>query len=124
MAATLPAVSFLKAPAFQDGHAGYSNPIDEQAFIVKAVNAVQKSKFWTDTAIVILYDDSDGWYDHQMPPIVNPSFDPDGRRAERPRQHAIAACSRDGRRGRRRSTAPSASRPGAAAATAPASRSW
>ena len=76
MAGNLPSVSFLKAPAFQDGHAGYSNPIDEQAFIVKAVNAVQKSKFWKDTAIVILYDDSDGWYDHQMPPIVNPSFNP------------------------------------------------
>ena len=70
-------MSFLKAPAFQDGHAGYSNPIDEQAFIVKAVNAVQNSKFWEDTAIVILYDDSDGWYDHQMPPIVNPSLNPD-----------------------------------------------
>ena len=72
----MPSVSFLKAPAFQDGHAGYSNPIDEQAFIVKVVNAVQQSRFWKDTAIVILYDDSDGWYDHQMPPIVNPSFNP------------------------------------------------
>ena len=71
--ATLPAVSFVKAPAFQDGHAGYSNPIDEQAFVVNVVNAVQESKFWESTAIVILYDDSDGWYDHQMPPIVNPS---------------------------------------------------
>jgi len=29
-AGNLPAVSFLKAPAFQDGHPGYSNPIDEQ----------------------------------------------------------------------------------------------
>ena len=75
-AGNLPSVTFLKAPAFQDGHAGYSNPIDEQAFIVKAVNAVQESKFWKSTAIVILYDDSDGWYDHQMPPIVNPSFNP------------------------------------------------
>lgn len=25
-------------------------------------------------AVVITYDHSDGWYDHQMPPIVNPSF--------------------------------------------------
>ena len=25
-----PAVSFLKAPAYQDGHAGYSDPLDEQ----------------------------------------------------------------------------------------------
>ena len=75
-AGILPAVTFLKAPAFQDGHGGYSNPIDEQHFIVKTVNAVQQSKFWKNTAIVILYDDSDGWYDHQMPPIVNSSANP------------------------------------------------
>jgi phospholipase C len=72
----LPAVSFLKAPAFQDGHAGYSDPIDEQNFIVSVVNAVQQSREWEDTAVIILYDDSDGWYDHQMPPIVNPSASP------------------------------------------------
>ena len=75
-AGNLPAVTFLKAPAFQDGHAGYSDPIDEQHFIVKVSNAIQESKFWPDTAIIIAYDDSDGWYDHQMPPIVNPSFNP------------------------------------------------
>jgi phospholipase C len=75
-AGNLPSVTFLKAPAFQDGHAGYSDPIDEQAFIVKTVNAIQESRFWASTAIVILYDDSDGWYDHQMPPIVNPSSNP------------------------------------------------
>jgi phospholipase C len=69
----LPAVSFLKAPAFQDGHAGYSDPLDEQTFIVQVVNALQKSPEWADTAVVIAYDDSDGWYDHQMPPIVNAS---------------------------------------------------
>lgn len=70
----LPAVSFLKASAFEDGHAGYSDPIDEQHFIVRVVNALQKSPEWADTAVVIMYDDSDGWYDHQMPPIVNSSF--------------------------------------------------
>ncbi len=72
----LPSVTFLKAPAFQDGHAGYSDPTDEQQFIVKVSNALQQSNVWSSTAIVILYDDSDGWYDHQMPPIVNPSFNP------------------------------------------------
>jgi phospholipase C len=75
-AGNLSSVTFLKAPAFQDGHAGYSNPIDEQHFIIKVSNALQQSKFWQDTAVVVLYDDSDGWYDHQMPPIVNPSFSP------------------------------------------------
>jgi phospholipase C len=73
-AGNLPAVSFLKAPAYQDGHAGYSDPLDEQTFLVNTINALQNSRFWKDTAVIIAYDDSDGWYDHQMPPVVNPSF--------------------------------------------------
>ena len=66
-------MSFLKAIAAQDGHAGYSDPLLEQPFLVKTVNALMSSPQWRSTAIVILYDDSDGWYDHQMSPIVNPS---------------------------------------------------
>ena len=59
-----PAVSYLKAPAFEDGHAGYSDPADEQYFIVNVVNFLQKQKHWKDTAVIVTYDDSDGWYDH------------------------------------------------------------
>jgi phospholipase C len=69
----MPAVSFLKAAAYQDGHAGYSNPIDEQTFLVNTINQIQRSKYWRSTAIVVTYDDSDGWYDHQPPVIVNGS---------------------------------------------------
>ena len=69
----LPSVTYLKAAAFQDSHPGYSDPIDEQEFVVGVVNAVQKSRFWNDTAIIIAYDDSDGWYDHVLGPIVNQS---------------------------------------------------
>lgn len=72
-AGVMPAVSFLKAPGYQDGHAGYSDPLKEQTFIVNTINTIEKSSFWRDTAIVIAYDDSDGWYDHQMSPNVNPS---------------------------------------------------
>jgi phospholipase C len=74
-AGNMPAVSFLKAPAYQDGHAGYSDPLDEQTFLVNTLNALQKTNFWKDTAVVIAYDDSDGWYDHAMGPIVNQSQD-------------------------------------------------
>ncbi len=70
---SLPAVSFVKAPAFQDGHAGYSDPLDEQTFLVTLINLLQEQPSWSSTAIVIMYDDSDGWYDHQMGPIVNQS---------------------------------------------------
>jgi len=69
----LPAVSFIKAIAANDGHAGYSDPLLEQSFIVTLVNALMQSREWDETAVVILWDDSDGWYDHQMSPIVNPS---------------------------------------------------
>jgi phospholipase C len=72
-AGNLAAVSYLKAAAYQDGHAAYSNPIDEQTFVVNAVNAIMQSPFWGSTAIIIAYDDSDGWYDHQMGPVVNQS---------------------------------------------------
>ncbi len=72
-AGNLPAVTFVKAPGWGDGHAGYSDPVLEQAFLVNFINALEKSKFWMNTAIIINYDDSDGWYDHQMNPIVNSS---------------------------------------------------
>jgi phospholipase C len=71
----LPSVSFLKAPEYQDGHAAYSDPIDEQNFLIAEINAIQKSKFWANTAIVLAYDDSDGWYDHVTPVITNGSTD-------------------------------------------------
>jgi phospholipase C len=69
----LPAVTYLKAGAYQDGHPGYSDPIDEQVFVVGVVNAVMNSPFWNSTAIILAYDDSDGWYDHVLGPIVNQS---------------------------------------------------
>jgi phospholipase C len=69
----LPAVVYLKAPAYQDGHPGYSNPIDEGNFVANVVSQLQGAQEWSSTALVVAYDDSDGWYDHQMPPIVNPS---------------------------------------------------
>jgi phospholipase C len=73
----MPAVSYLKAAAYQDGHAGYSDPLDEQTFLVNTINAIEQSPFWNTTAIFIAYDDSDGWYDHTMGPIVSPSNTPD-----------------------------------------------
>jgi phospholipase C len=69
----LPAVSFLKAPGFQDGHAAYSDPIDEQRFVVNEINNLQHTPDWSSTAVVVAYDDSDGWYDHVYSGVHNPS---------------------------------------------------
>ena len=69
----MPAVSFLKAAAYQDGHAGYSDPLDEQTFRVDTINPLQNTPQWGSTAVGIAYDDSDGWYDHVWSGVVMPS---------------------------------------------------
>jgi phospholipase C len=73
--ATLPAVSYLKPPAYENAHPGNSDPLEEQQFVVSTVNSIEQSRYWPSTAIIITYDDSDGWYDHATPPIINGSDD-------------------------------------------------
>jgi phospholipase C len=90
-AGNFPAVAFLKASAVQDGHAGYSDPLDEQTFYVQVVNFLMQQPDWKNTAIIILYDDSDGWYDHQFATVTNASFDPDADRLD-----GMGACGAKG----------------------------
>ncbi len=71
----LPSVSFLKATANSTGHPQNSNPLAEQTFLVDTINDLMNLPEWNQMAIFIAYDDSDGWYDHVMPPIVKQSND-------------------------------------------------
>jgi phospholipase C len=73
-AGNYPAVSFVKLPAVQDGHAGYSNPLDEQTGVVNLINFLQSQPDWDSTAVIIAYDDSDGWYDHAFATTTHGSF--------------------------------------------------
>lgn len=75
-AGNLPAVTYLKFSEGDTGHPADSTPLLEQTSIVNAINAIQHSPFWNDTAIMITYDDTGGWYDHAAGPIVNFSQDP------------------------------------------------
>jgi phospholipase C len=72
-AGNLPAVSFLEAAQYQTGHAQASAPLDEQVFLVGTLNRLQSLPEWESMAVIITYDDSGGWYDHVMPPIVSQS---------------------------------------------------
>jgi phospholipase C len=69
-----PAVSFIKMASFQDGHPGNSDPLDEQTGLVNLINFLQQQPDWDSTAVVIAYDDSDGWYDHAFSPTTSASF--------------------------------------------------
>jgi phospholipase C len=75
-AGNFPAVSYIKSLAYQDGHPGYSDPLDEQTAIVTLLNFLQQQPEWKQTAVIITWDDSDGWYDHAFANVENPSFDP------------------------------------------------
>ena len=70
---SMPAVSYVKAPDYQYGHPATSDPLTEQAFLVQTINVIMQSKYWKDTTVIIVWDDSDGWYDHVLPPLVTPS---------------------------------------------------
>jgi len=72
----LPAVSFLKAARAQDGHPGNSSPLDEQAWLTETINKLQLLPDWDETAVIIAWDDSDGWYDHAIGPVMNQSATP------------------------------------------------
>jgi len=69
----LPAVSFIKPPAFQEGHNRYSDSLVEQRYLVETINRLQGLPEWKEMAILVVWDDSDGLYDHVLPPLVNGS---------------------------------------------------
>jgi phospholipase C len=70
---SLPAVSFLKFQSANTGHPADSTALNEQRYLVDTINALQRLPQWQNMAIMITYDDSDGFYDHVMPPIVSKS---------------------------------------------------
>ena len=60
----LPAVTFLKPDGLLDGHPGTSTPALFEAFVRKIVNSVKaNNELWSDTAILITFDESGGLYD-------------------------------------------------------------
>lgn len=63
-----------------DDHPGYSDSQISEAMVATFVNAVAGSKYWNDSAIIILWDDSEGLYDHVPPPAFEecPDGDPCG----------------------------------------------
>jgi phospholipase C len=73
---TLPAISWVKAPQIDDGHPGYSGPALEDAFVGDLVSRLKASRYWKDTALVIAFDETGGWWDHVAPPALKGNFAP------------------------------------------------
>lgn len=58
-----------------DDHPGYSDSQLSESLVAKVVNAVARSPYWQDSAIIIVWDDSEGFYDHVPPPQFEPCPD-------------------------------------------------
>ena len=51
-----------------DDHPGYSDSQLSESLVAKVVNAIARSPYWKDSVIMVLWDDSEGFYDHVPPP--------------------------------------------------------
>lgn len=51
-------------------HAGSGTTLGP-SWVSAVVNTIGKSQFWNDTAIIVLWDDFGGWYDHVPPPQLD-----------------------------------------------------
>ena len=59
-----------------DDHPGYSDSEISEALVAREVNAIARSPYWAESAIIVTYDESTGDYDHVPPRIL--SADPTG----------------------------------------------
>lgn len=67
---SLPAISWLTPPALSSDHAGTLNTSGPD-WVGNVVNAIEQSPYASNTAIIVTWDDSGGWYDHVAPPSFN-----------------------------------------------------
>jgi phospholipase C len=66
----LPAVSWI-VPDFQNSDHPSSGSNTGPSWVTSIVNAVGQSKYWNNSAIVIVWDDWGGWYDPVAPPKLD-----------------------------------------------------
>jgi phospholipase C len=57
-----------------DDHPGYSDSQLSEALVAREINAIAGSPYWDQCAIIITYDESEGYYDHVSPQII--AYDP------------------------------------------------
>ena len=71
---TLPQVSYIVAPARDCEHPGPSSPAQGADYTARVLNALTANpRTWSRTALLVMYDENDGFFDH-VPPPAPPSL--------------------------------------------------
>ncbi len=71
-----PDAKVQKAFVGDDDHPAYSDAGISESLVARTVNAIAASPYWSQSAIIITWDDSEGDYDHVPPPLTDKG--PDG----------------------------------------------
>ncbi|MGA8533971.1 MAG: alkaline phosphatase family protein [Candidatus Tumulicola sp.] len=67
-AGQLQQVSWVMPSGKKSDHAGRDSGANGPDWVASIVNAIGESKYWNSTAIIIMWDEWGGWYDHVHPP--------------------------------------------------------
>ncbi|MBN8831513.1 MAG: phospholipase C, phosphocholine-specific [Sphingomonadales bacterium] len=77
-AGTLPAVSYMIAPAALSEHPGPSSPAQGATYTSDVLDALTANPaVWARTVLFVMYDENDGFFDHAPPPAP-PAREADG----------------------------------------------
>lgn len=68
---TVPAVSFIRCTDTYSQHPGENAFYPGQEWCADLIERIQKSPIWKDCAIIIVYDENGGRWDHVTPPVVD-----------------------------------------------------
>ncbi|MBV9271642.1 MAG: hypothetical protein JO165_11125 [Candidatus Eremiobacteraeota bacterium] len=69
-AGNLPAVTWV-VPSFANSDHPSAGSATGPSWVASLVNSIGQSPAWSSTAIIILWDDWGGWYDHVVPPQLD-----------------------------------------------------
>ncbi|MGA8534501.1 MAG: alkaline phosphatase family protein [Candidatus Tumulicola sp.] len=68
----LPAVSWVIPDQPHSDHPnGKGAPDEGPSWVASVVNAIGKSSYWNSTAVIVVWDDWGGFYDHEPPPFLD-----------------------------------------------------
>jgi phospholipase C len=74
-AGQLATVSWVIPNGNASDHPGQGNTGTGPSWVASIVNAIGTTQYWSDTAIIVTWDDWGGWFDHVPPPKIFNSYE-------------------------------------------------